>query len=112
MLVIIGEFAYWFDIYLLFYYFLIFLLNYIFKKFLITLFYFLLLFFFLSFLSPLSSEPCGWQGLGALAGLQACASEVGEPSSGPPETSQPHVISISEDSPRDLNLNAKTQLYP
>ena len=29
---------------------------------------------------------------------------------GPPETSEPHVISISESSPRDLQLNAKTQL--
>ena len=27
---------------------------------------------------------------------------------GPPETSQPHVISISESCPRDLHLNAKT----
>ena len=26
--------------------------------------------------------PCGWQGLGALVGCQACASEVGEPTSG------------------------------
>ena len=31
---------------------------------------------------------------------------------GPPETSQPHIISISESSPRDLHLNAKTQLHP
>ena len=30
---------------------------------------------------------------------------------GPPETSQPHVISIGESSPRDLRLNAKTQLH-
>ena len=29
---------------------------------------------------------------------------------GPPETSRPHIISISESSPRDLCLNAKTQL--
>ena len=28
----------------------------------------------------------------------------------PPETSQPHIISIGESSPRDLCLNAKTQL--
>ena len=27
---------------------------------------------------------------------------------GSPETSQPHVISVSESSPRDLHLNAKT----
>ena len=31
---------------------------------------------------------------------------------GPPETSQPHVVSISESAPRDLRLNAKTQLHP
>ena len=30
---------------------------------------------------------------------------------GPPETSQTHVISNSESSSRDLNLNAKTQLH-
>ena len=30
---------------------------------------------------------------------------------GPPENSQPHVILISENSPRDLHLNAKTQLH-
>ena len=30
---------------------------------------------------------------------------------GPPETSQPHVISISESSPRDLCLKVKTQLH-
>ena len=29
----------------------------------------------------------------------------------PPETSQTHIISISESSPRDLRLNAKTQLH-
>ena len=31
---------------------------------------------------------------------------------GTPETSRPHVISISESSPRDLHLNAKTQVHP
>ena len=30
----------------------------------------------------------------------------------PPETSQPHIISIGESSPRDPHLNAKTQLHP
>ena len=30
---------------------------------------------------------------------------------GPPETSQPHIISNSESSPRDLHLNTKTQLH-
>ena len=31
---------------------------------------------------------------------------------GPPETSRPHIISVSESSPRDLHLNAKTQPHP
>ena len=31
---------------------------------------------------------------------------------GSPETSQPLIISISESSPRDHHLNAKTQLHP
>ena len=31
---------------------------------------------------------------------------------GPPETSRPHVLSNGESSPRDLCLNAKTQLHP
>ena len=31
---------------------------------------------------------------------------------GPPETSRPHVIPTNERSPRDLHLNAKTQLHP
>ena len=30
---------------------------------------------------------------------------------GPPETSQPHVISIGQSSPRDLHLKTKTQLH-
>ena len=30
---------------------------------------------------------------------------------GPPETFQPHVISIGESSPRDLHLNTNTQLH-
>ena len=30
---------------------------------------------------------------------------------GPPETTRPHVISNGESSPRDLHLNAKTQLH-
>ncbi|KAJ8786368.1 hypothetical protein J1605_006343, partial [Eschrichtius robustus] len=31
---------------------------------------------------------------------------------GPPETSRPHVIAVDKSSPRDLRLNAKTQLHP
>ena len=56
---------------------------------------------------------CGWQGLGALAGYQAWASEVGGPSSGHWTTRDllaPRTIN-QESSPRDLCLNAKTQLH-
>ena len=31
---------------------------------------------------------------------------------GPKETAWPHITSIGESSPRDLRLNAKTQLHP
>ena len=57
--------------------------------------------------------PCGWQGFGAPAGCQTWASEVGEPSSGHWSTRDlpAHVISNGESSPRDLHLNAKTQLH-
>ena len=63
--------------------------------------------------SKMEKQLCGWQGLGALAGCQVCASEVGEPSSGhwSTETSWSNVISNGESSPRDLHLNAKTQLH-
>ena len=57
--------------------------------------------------------PCGWQGLGALARCQAWASEVGEPSSGHwsiRDLPTPHNIKWQK-SPRDLHLNAKTQLH-
>ena len=87
-LVVIGRFVFWFgcsllSLFLFLNYFLIFFMfnNYFFFFLLITLFYFI--YFFLSFFfSPFSSERCGWQGLGAPAGCQASASEVGEPSSG------------------------------
>ena len=72
--------CYWFGCSLLYFFLFITYLNYnIFLFFiLIPLFYF----FLVSFFSPFSSEPCGWQGFSALAGCQAWASEVGEPSSG------------------------------
>ena len=83
--------------FLFFYYFLIF------KFFiLITLFSFFLSFFF----SPFSSEPCGWQCLGALARCQACASEVREPSSGHWSTRDhlaPHNIKRRKLSQRSLS---------
>ena len=42
-------------------------------------------------------EPLRWE---------SCVQDIGTP-----ETSLPHVISIGESSPRDLCLNAKTQLH-
>ena len=91
--------------------------NYFFKKIfnnyfllfiVVTLFYLLL-----SFFSPFYSEPCGWQALGAPARCQGRASETGEPSSGHWSTRHlpaPHIIKW-QNSPRDLHLNAKTQLH-
>ena len=75
---------------------------------------FIFLFLFLFLLSPFSSEPCGWQGLGAPTGCQVEPPrwEGRVQDTGPPETSWPHVISISESSPGDLPLNTKTQLHP
>ena len=58
-------------------------------------------------------KPCGWQALGAPARHQGCASEVGEPSSGHWSTRDlpaPHNIKRQK-SPRDLHLNANTQLH-
>ena len=38
--------------------------------------------------------------------------ESRDQNTGPPETSQSHIIPISESSPRDLHFNDKTQLHP
>ena len=89
------------------------------SSFLIIIFYFntfliLFYFFFLFFyFSPFYSEPCGWQGLGAPAGCQACASEVAEPSSGHWSTRDLSAPCNKKQwkSPKDLHLNAKTQLH-
>ena len=77
--------------------------------------YFILFYFILSssfFFSPFYSEPCGGQVLGAPARVRA-VTEVGEPSSGHWSTRDlpaPHNIKRRK-SPRDLHLNAKTQLH-
>ena len=65
------------------------------------------------FFSPYFSESCGWQALGAPAGCQACASEVGDLSSGYWSTRDfPAPCNIKQRKPpRDLHLNAKTQLH-
>ena len=57
--------------------------------------------------------PCGWQGLGALAGCQAWASEVGELSSG--HWTSRDILAICNinhrEFPKDLRLNTKKQLH-
>ena len=125
VLVIIGGFVFWFggsllSFFLLFYYLNFFIFNnfFYFNNFLFFsffLFSFLPSSFplFLSFFSPFYSEPCGWQDLGALARHQSCASEVGELSSGHWSTRDlPAPSNIKQrKSPRDLHLNAKTQLH-
>ena len=74
------------------------------KIFLIALFYFM--FFFLSFFSlPFILSQCGWQGLGALTGCQACAFEVGEPS---PE----HWSTRDLPAPRNIKWRKLSQRSP
>ena len=73
---LLCSFFLFFSFFLLLFTFLLLIIIFYFNNFI--LFSFFLPFFF----SPFSSEPYGWQGLGAPAGCQACASEVGEPSSG------------------------------
>ena len=64
------------------------------------------MFFFVSFFfSPFSSEPLGWQDLGALARCQAWASEVGEPSSG-------HWTTRDLLAPRNINQWELSQISP
>ena len=88
-----------------YYYFLILII----KKNFFTLINFFLSFFLPFFLSRVADrvlvlwlgirpEPLRWE---------SRAQDIG-----PPETSQPNVISIGESSPRNLRLNAKTQLHP
>ena len=91
----------------------IFLNNYFLCFTLITLFYVILLYLLLSFFSPFYSEPCGGQALGAPSRHQGCATEVGEPISGHWSTRDlPAPRNIKrQKSPRDLHLNAKTQLH-
>ena len=74
----------------------------------------LFVFYFCFFLSSFSSKLYGCQDLGAPAGLRPEPPrwEGQVQDIGPPETSQPHIISIGESSPRDLHLNTKTQLHP
>ena len=80
-------------------------------KFYFILFYLLLCFFlfFLPFiLSRVDDRPLVFQPGIRVVPLR-WESQVQD--TGPQETSQLHVISNSESSPRDLHLNAKTQLH-
>ena len=99
-----------------FYFFFKLLFNFfIFNKFLIYYFNNFILFYFtfcfLSFFlfSPFSSEPCGWEGLGAKPVPLRWESQVQD--LGPPETYGLHVISNGESSPRNLHINTKIQLH-
>ena len=105
-----GFVALFFLSFFLFYYFLIFLCLKMFLFFiLITLFYFIFLSFYLPFflscvadrvfvLQPgVRAVPLRWESL---------VQDIG-----PPETSHLHEISNSKSSPKDLHLNAKTQLH-
>ena len=120
-LVIIGGFLDWFGCSLLFYFLILFNFNN-FLIFLYYLFYFLnfilllLLkkFFFLSFFLPFLLSHVADRVLVLQPGVrpEPLRWESRVQDTGPRETSQPHIISISESSPRDLHLNSKTQLHP
>ena len=85
-----------------------FLIFFIFNNFLffilITLFLFILLFPFV--FSSFSSEPCGWQGLGAPAGCQACASEACA------ELSSGHWYTRDLPAPRNIKWQKLSQRSP
>ena len=66
---------------------------------------FILFIYYYFLFSPFSSEPCGWQGLDALVGGQAWASEVGEPSSG-------HWYTRDLQAPRNINWGYLCQSSP
>ena len=104
-------YSFFLTLFYLFYYFLIFkflIIKIIFI--LITLSYFILFSFFLSFFLPshvadrnIVLQPAVWP---VPLRWESRVQDIG-----PPETSRLHVRSNSESSPRDLHLNAKTQLH-
>ena len=49
--------------------------------------------------------------LGPVVGPEPLMRESRVQDTGPPKTSRPYIISISESSPRDLRLNTKTQIH-
>ena len=79
----------------------------------ILIIFFNILIFFLSFLLPFLLSHVADRILVLQPGVRPqplrCESQIQD--IGPPETSRPQVISIGESSPRDLHLNAKTQLH-
>ena len=110
-------FLVWFSLLSFFVYFFFFLITFkflfIFNNFLFFYFNnFILFIFFLSFSPPFLSHVADRLlvlQLGVRAVPLRWESQVQD--IGPPETSRLHVVSNSESSPRDLHLNAKTQLH-
>ena len=111
MFVIIGGFV--FLVWLLSSFFLFFFLLLFNFFIIITLFYFFFFSLFLSFFLPFLLSHVPDRVLVLQPGVRPVPlrweSQVQD--IGPPETSQIHVIPNGKSSPRDLNLNAKTQLH-
>ena len=112
MLVIIGGFVYWFPCSLLFF-ILIFFLIFNFNYFILYIYTYIYVFFFLSFFLPFLLSRMADRVLVLQPGVrpEPLRWESRVHDMVPPETSQPHIISIGESSPRDLHLNTKTQLH-
>ena len=89
-----------------FFYFLIFFINFFI---LITLFYFFFLSFFLPFLPSHVADRVLLLQPGVRPVHLKWESRVQD--TGPPETSQLHIIANGESSPRDRHLKAKTQVH-
>ena len=104
-LVIIGGFVYWFGCSLPSFSFLYFYFN----NFISFYFIFFFLSLFLTFLLSHADDRVLVLQPGVRPVPLKWESRVQH--IGPPETSQLHVTSNSESSPRDLHLNAKTQLH-
>ena len=112
MLVIITGFVFWFGCSLLS--FFITFKFFIFNNFFILITLFIQFFsFFPSFFLPFLLSHVAERVLGLQPGAKPVSlrweSRVHD--IGPPETSRLHIISNGECSPRDLHLNAKTQLH-
>ena len=106
-LVIIGGFVYWFHCSLFFMTFLIFYFNNIF--FILITLLFLSFFFFLPFLLSHETDRVLVLRSGIRPELLRWETRVQD--IGPQKNSHPQVTSIGERPPRDLHLNAKTQLH-